>query len=163
MMIQPDAHKYANTALTLMRMFLESLSPILKNEWKIDNSNEDISFCIYSLLIASIECHSRTVLAGICSDSHEHQEIYRQIVNEILLCTDKPGIYPVEESCSTLAMGFWFMLQDEVLSYDNAVERQKCIEAIQPVYAHLVKILIRKSKLPDERSASKWNSVSRNT
>lgn len=158
MMIQPDAHKYANTALTLMRMFLETLSPIVKNEWKMDNQNEDIAFCIYSLFITSIEGHSRTILAGICSESQEHREIYMRIVNEILLCTDKPGIYPVEESCSTLAMGFWFMLQDEVLSYENEMERQRCLEAIQPVYAHLVKILVRKSKLPDERNVTKWNS-----
>lgn len=158
MMIQPDAHKYSNTALALMRLFLDSLSPIVKNEWKMDNMNEDITFCVYSLFITSIECHSRTILGGICTESPEHHEIYIRIVNEILLCTDKPGIYPVEESCSTLAMGFWFMLQDEVLSYDNAVERQRCLEAIQPVYAHLVKILVRKSKLPDERNAAKWNS-----
>jgi len=158
MMIQPDAHKYANTALTLMKMFLESLCPIVKNEWKVDNLNEDIAFCIYSLFITSIECHSRTILTGICSESPEHHEVYMRIVNEILLCTDKPGIYPVEESCSTLAMGFWFMLQDEVLSYDNATDRLRCLEAIQPVYAHLVKILVRKSKLPDERSVAKWNS-----
>lgn len=158
MMIQPDAHKYANTALALMRMFLETLSPIVKNEWKMDNQNEDIAFCIYSLFITSIEGHSRTILAGICSQSQEHREIYMRIVNEILLCTDKPGIYPVEESCSTLAMGFWFMLQDEVLSYEHEIERQRCLEAIQPVYAHLVKILVRKSKLPDEQNVTKWNS-----
>lgn len=158
MMIQPDAHKYSNTALTLMKMFLESLSPIVKNEWKMDNLNEDIAFSIYSLFITSIECHSRTILAGICTESPDHHEIYIRILNEILLCTDKPGIYPVEESCSTLAMGFWFMLQDEVLSYDNPVDRQRCLEAIQPVYAHLVKILVRKSRLPDERNVAKWNS-----
>lgn len=159
MMIQPDAYKYANTALALMRLFLDSLSPIVKNEWKMDNLNEDIAFCIYSLFITSIESHSRAILAGICTESPEHHEIYIRIVNEILLCTDKPGIYPVEESCSTLAMGFWFMLQDEVLSYDNPIERQRCLEAIQPVYALLVKILVRKSKLPDERNVQiKWNS-----
>ncbi|KAG5682378.1 hypothetical protein PVAND_011734 [Polypedilum vanderplanki] len=158
MMAQPDAYKYSNSALTLMRMFLESLSPIVKNEWKIDNLNEDIAFCIYSLFIASIECHSRTILAGIYAESVEHHEIYARFVNEILLCTDKPGNYPVEESCSTLAMGFWFLLQDEILSYDNPLERQKCLEAIQPVYAHLVKILVRKSQLPDEDNIGKWNS-----
>ncbi|XP_070509852.1 importin-13 isoform X2 [Chironomus tepperi] len=158
MMVLPEAHKYSATALALMRMFLELLSPIVKNEWKMDNLNEDIAFCIYSLFITSIECHSRTILAGICSESPDHHEIYVRFVNEILLCTDKPGTYPVEESCSTLAMGFWFMLQDEVLSYDNPVERQRCLAEIQPVYAHLVKILVRKSQLPDENCINKWNS-----
>lgn len=55
-------------------------------------------------------------------------------------------------------MGFWFMLQDEVLSYESPLERQRCLEAIQPVYAHLVKILVRKSQLPDDNSIGKWNS-----
>lgn len=158
MMVIPDAHKYSNTALTLMRLFLELLSPIVKNEWKMDNANEDIAFCIYSLFITSIECHSRTILVGICAESPDHHEIYVRFVNEILLCTDKPGTYPVEESCSTLAMGFWFMLQDEVLSYDNPLERSRCLAEIQPVYAHLVKILVKKSQLPDENNIDKWNS-----
>lgn len=157
MMVQPEAHKYTSTALTLMKMFLESLGPICKNEWKVDNLNEDIVFCIYSLLVTSIECHSRTVLNGIYSDS-PHHDVYLAIVNEILLCTDKPGIYPVEESCSTLTMGFWFMLQDEVLATNSAEERQKGLDAIRPIYAHLVRILVRKSKLPNEASIGKWNS-----
>jgi hypothetical protein len=158
MMIQPDAHKYSKTALILMEIFLESLSPIVRNEWKKDNLNEDIAFSIYSLFITSIECHSRAILIGMCSQSQEHHKVYEQIINEILLCTDKPGIYPVEESCSKLAMSFWFLLQDEVLSYENEIDRQRCLEAITPVYAHLVKILVRKSQLPDEQSAGKWNA-----
>lgn len=91
MMIQPDSHKYSETALRLMRMFLDSLSPITKNEWKQNNLNEDIAFCIYSLFITAIECHSRVILAGIASNSAEHHELYVRFVNEILLCTDKPG------------------------------------------------------------------------
>lgn len=158
MMIQPDAHKYSKTAMTLMKMFLESLSPIVRNEWKKDNMNEDIAFSIYSLFITSVECHSRTLLQGISSQSSEHHSIYEQFINEILLCTDKPGIYPVEESCSKLAMSFWFLLQDEVLSYDSEIERHRCLDAIRPVYAHLVKILVKKSCLPDEQNISKWNA-----
>jgi hypothetical protein len=81
MMIQPEAYKYANTSLTLMKMFLESLNPIVKNEWKIDNMNEDIAFCAYSLFITSIECHSRTVLAGISSESPDHHQVRAKIIS----------------------------------------------------------------------------------
>jgi len=34
-----------------------------------------------------------------------------RLIEKVIECTDKPGIYPVEESCSNLAMGFWYMLQ----------------------------------------------------
>lgn len=157
MMIQPDSHKYTNTALVLMKMFLDTLTPITKSEFKPNNLNEDIAFYIYSLFIATVECHSRVLLSGICSDNPEHHELYVRFVNEILMCSDKPGIYPVEESCSTITMGFWFMLQDEVLSNDNLNEQRKCLEHIRPVYAHLVKILVKKSQLPSDQSMGKWN------
>ena len=50
------------------------------------------------------------------------------------------------------------MLQDEVLSNEDTMEQRKCLDAIRPVYAHLVKILVRKSQLPSEQSIDKWNS-----
>lgn len=158
MMIQPDSHKYSNSALVMMKTFLDTLSPITKNEWQENNLNEDIAFYIYSLFTTTIECHSRIILAGICSKSPDHHEIYVRFVNEILMCTDKPGIYPVTESCSTITMGFWFMLQDEVLSNENVIEQRICLDHIRPVYAHLVKILVKKSQQPHEQNISSWNS-----
>lgn len=156
LMNQPDAQKSSNSALSLMKLFLQALTDITRNEWKENNLNEDIAFSIYSLFITSIECHSRVILAGITSDSAEHYDLYDKLVQEILLCTNKPGIYPVEESCSILAMGFWYMLQDEVLSMGNITDRTKCIAAIRPVYSHLVKVLVKKSQLPTEESRKNW-------
>lgn len=158
MMTQPDAHRYSNTALTLMKLFLESLSNITKAEWTENNLNEDIAVGIYTLFISSIECHSRLLIAGVLMESAEHRELYMRLIHEILQCTDKPGIYPVEESCSTLALGFWFMLQDEILSTDNEVELKKSLELITPLYSHLAKIIVRKAQQPDELSIDKWTS-----
>lgn len=110
-MIQPDAHKFSNTALILLKMYLDSLTNIAKAEWKENNLNEDIAFGIYTLFLSSIECHSRIILAGISTNNAEHNELYMRIVNLVLQCSDKPGTYPVEESCSILATGFWYMLQ----------------------------------------------------
>lgn len=111
MMTQPDSQRYSNTALILLNMFLTKLSPITQAEWKENNSNEDIAVNIYTLFISSIECHSRLLLAGLTRESSEHRDLYMRLIQEIINCTSKPGIYPVEESCSTLAMGFWYMLQ----------------------------------------------------
>lgn len=110
-MTQPDSQRYSNTALTLLNMFLSKLSPITQAEWKENNSNEDIAVNIYTLFISSIECHSRLLLGGLTRESSEHRNLYMGLIQEIINCTNKPGIYPVEESCSTLAMGFWYMLQ----------------------------------------------------
>lgn len=157
LLIQPDAHRYPNSALQLLNMVVESLSPITRAEWKENNSNEDIAFNIYTLLISSIECHSRLLIAGVLTESAEHRNLYMRLIHEILQCTDKPGIYPVEESCSILAMGFWYMLQDEVLSNDNVAQRTKALELIGPLYSHLTLILVRKAQQPDESSIDKWN------
>lgn len=135
---------------------MDSLSNITKNEWKTENSNEDIAFNIYTLFISSIECHSRLLIAGVLAESAEHRSLYVRLIQEILQCTDKPGIYPVEESCSVLAMGFWYMLQDEILSMENAVEKAKCLELIVPLYSHLAKILVRKAQQPDETALECW-------
>ena len=110
-MIQPDAHRFSNTALCLMKLFIESLSQITNAEWCENNLNEDIAVGIYTLFISAIECHSRFLLSGVLAESVEHRQLYDALIHEILQCTDKPGIYPVEESCSVLAMGFWYMLQ----------------------------------------------------
>lgn len=157
MMVQKDSNRYSNTALILMSLFLDYLSQITKAEWKENNSNEDIALEIYSLLITSIEGHLRVLLMGVLQDNRSHNELYMRLLHEILQCTDKPGIYPIEESCSTLAFGFWFMLQDHILGFDN-IDKQKSAEILEPLYSHLTRILIRKAKQPDEVCIGKWSS-----
>ncbi|XP_011208225.2 importin-13 isoform X1 [Bactrocera dorsalis] len=156
--IQPDCHSYPKTAFILIRMFLDSLCDITKMEWKRDNNNEDIVVNIYTLFVSAVERHSQLLLSGITTTDPELSVLYGRLVNEILQCTDKPGIYPVEESCSSMAMGFWYLLQDEVFAMHNEEERLKCWEYIKPLYAHLTRILVRKSEQPDDNSIDKWTS-----
>lgn len=156
--IQPDCHLYPKTAFILIKMFLDSLSNITKMEWKPDNNNEDIVSYIYTLFVSAVERHSQLLLSGITATDHELSSLYSRLVHEILQCTDKPGIYPVEESCSSMALGFWYLLQDEVFAMSNEEERLKCWEYIKPLYAHLTRILVRKSEQPDENSIDKWSS-----
>ncbi|XP_055377446.1 importin-13 [Condylostylus longicornis] len=154
--IQPDCHNYPKTAFLLIKMFLDSLCGITKSECKENNNNEDIVVNIYTLFISAIERHSQILLTGITTSDPEHSQLYQKLVHEILACTDKPGIFPVEESCSTLAMGFWFMMQDEVLSIQNTQDKFEHWAKIKPLYAHLTTILIRKARQPDETSIDRW-------
>lgn len=157
MLIQPDSQRYPISALAIINMIVDSLSHITKAEWKENNQNEDIAFNIYQLFISAIECHSRLLILGVLSESEVHRNLYQKLIQEVLACTDKPGIYPVEESCSHLAMGFWYMLQDEVLSNDTVMPiKDKGLELIGPIYSHLTKILIRKARQPDDNSLDKW-------
>ncbi|XP_065354856.1 importin-13 [Calliphora vicina] len=156
--IQPDCHLYPKTAFVLIKMFLDSLCDITKMEWKPDNNNEDIVSYIYTLFVSAVERHSQLLLSGITTTDPELSTLYSRLVHEILQCTDKPGIYPVEESCSSMALGFWYLLQDEVFAMSNEEERLKCWEYIKPLYAHLTRILVRKSEQPDENSIDKWSS-----
>lgn len=157
MLIQPDAHRYPNTALRLLTMVLDSLSTITKAEWKENNSNEDIAFNIYTLFIGMSECHSRALIQGAMNESEEHRNLFIRLIEEILQCTNKPGIFPVEESCSVLAMGFWYMLQEEILSTEDVNQKRKGLEIVLPLYSHLAKILVHKAQHPDEESLDKWN------
>lgn len=159
MLVQPDAHRYQNTALRLLNIALESLSQITKAEWKENNLNEDIAFNIYTLFISAIECHSKLLVSGVLSESADHSSLYMRLINEILQCTNKPGIYPVEESCSILSMGFWYMLQDEVLSHEAVLAaKDKGLQLLGQLYSHLTEILIRKAQQPDEASLEKWST-----
>lgn len=156
---QPDAHRYSNSALRILLAVLEALTPITKAEYKESNQNEDIVYNIYTMIIASMETHSALLISGLMSVTPEHRKLYMMVVEEVIQCTDKPGIYPLEESCSTLAMGFWYMLQEEVLSNDSISGiRGKALEMIVPLYEHLATILVRKGQQPDDSTLDQWSS-----
>ncbi|XP_068155353.1 importin-13 [Drosophila tropicalis] len=156
--IQPDCHNFPKTAFLLIKMFLDSLTEITKMEWKRDNNNEDIIVHIYMLFVSAVERHSTLLLSGVTASDPELSVLMNRMIQEILKCTDKPGIYPVEESCSTMALAFWYMLQDEVFAMPIEDQKLKCWEYIKPLYAHLTSILVRKSEQPDEKSLDKWSS-----
>uniref|UniRef100_W8B5B8 Importin-13 n=1 Tax=Ceratitis capitata TaxID=7213 RepID=W8B5B8_CERCA len=158
LIVQPDCHAFPKTAFVLIKMCLDSLSNITKMEWKRDNNNEDIVLNIYLLFVSFMERHSQLLLSGITSLDPELSTLYSRLVHELLQCTDKPGIYPVEESCSSMGLGFWYLLQDEVFAMHNYDERMKCWEYIKPLYAHVTNILVRKSEQPDDNSIDKWSS-----
>lgn len=159
MLTQPDANRYANSALRILLSVLEALSPITKAEFKEANQNEDIVYNIYTMIIASMETHSGLLISGLMSVSPEHRKLYVMVVEEVINCTNKPGIYPLEESCSTLAMGFWYMLQEEVLGNETISGiRDKALEMIKPLYEHLANVLVRKGQQPDDSTLDQWSA-----
>ncbi|XP_055593351.1 importin-13 [Uranotaenia lowii] len=153
-----NGNKFSTTVVRYMKLFLDVLNPILDAEWKENNENENLAFIIYTLFLSTLECYTSVICAGILSENEDLTKMYTNTVDLLIKCTNKPGTYPVDESCSTLAMEFWYMLQDEVFSMPNDDRKAKCWEAIKPVYAHIVRVLIRKSQLPNEKTLHRWNS-----
>ncbi|XP_050081937.1 importin-13 [Anopheles aquasalis] len=149
--------KYSVTIIHFMKMFLDVLVPILDAEYKECNDNENLALMMYGLFIATLEGFASAIFDGIATESEEVASVYTRTVDMLIKCTDKPGTYPVDEMCSTYALEFWYMLQEEVLSMDTGEHRSRCHDAIRPVYAHVVKVLVRKSQLPTDSSMHKWN------
>lgn len=56
------------------------------------------------------ECHSQKILKMLL-DEGESNEIATQVINVIINATVVPGRDPQDESLSTHAFGFWYILQ----------------------------------------------------
>ncbi|KAH8240428.1 hypothetical protein KR038_006745 [Drosophila bunnanda] len=143
------------TTIGVIKMCLDALSDITKAE--LNRGNESIDCHIYALLVNSMKRHSWMLLYELVSEE-ERFELLRRIIHELMQCTEKPGIYPVEERCSIKALPFWHVLQRNVLSMPTGHLKPKCLEYIKPVYAHLTRIMVRKSEQPDEKSLEEWTS-----
>lgn len=156
---QPDAHRYANSALGILTVVFETLARITKAEFKESNQNEDIAYTIYTMFTAAVENHSSFLATGLMGITPAHRSLYELIMSELMNCTNKPGFYPLEESCSSLSMGFWYLLQEEVTSNDVcANHRTQALEMIKPVYAHLASVLVRKGQQPDDSQLDQWTA-----
>lgn len=84
MLVQPDAHRYSDNAMTLLQLFLDELAPIAVAENCEDNQNEDIVAAIYTLFVTSIETHSRALIAGCIADSAAHLAVLDRLVGQVI-------------------------------------------------------------------------------
>lgn len=116
---------------------------------------KDIVANLYGLLVTIADAHSKMFINNLKSDNAEDQRISFDFFNSILKCTNLPGLYPVDESSSTLTFGFWYTLQDDILSLETA-ECAQLLLMIKPYYRDLVCIMLRKSMYPPSED-SDWS------
>lgn len=57
------------------------------------------------------DAHSKIFIENLKSENTEEYRITIDMFNSILRCTDLPGLYPIDESSSTMTFGFWYTLQ----------------------------------------------------
>lgn len=63
---------------------------------------------LYSLFVSIVEAHSQLLLRCLMS---EMRDVSLQLLQVILSCTNCPGNYPTQETCSQLTFGIWYILQ----------------------------------------------------
>ena len=78
---------------------------------------QELVASIYSLFISFAESHSRLLLDSLLSDEDKNNVL--QLIQLILQCSNSPGVYPINENTSQLALGFWYILQVWFLFYKS--------------------------------------------
>lgn len=161
----PQTHKYRTYVIKHTSSMLESFSKILEVERVNSDQNKDIVNNIYTLLITTADTHCKLFLSHLTTEtpSSPQQSTTPQVTHTlfqtILGCTNAPGAYPIDETCSTLTFGFWYTLQDDVMSMDgsqqNGGNAMMLLLEIKPYYRQLVKILLNKARFPLEEDESK--------
>ncbi|XP_018334256.1 importin-13 isoform X2 [Agrilus planipennis] len=154
--LHPQTYKYKSYVSRHATNFLQNFNKILEKERHSPNSNKDIVAGIYGLIVTLADTHSKQFIEDLKITNANGRELSITLLDCILKCSDLPGMYPVDESSSTLTFGFWFTLQDDVLSLDTA-ERTELLFMIKPYYRQLVVILLRKSQYPGSWEESGWS------
>ncbi|KAB0794665.1 hypothetical protein PPYR_11504 [Photinus pyralis] len=147
-MLQPQTLKFNTYVLKHTRNILEKFGKILQTESLTGDSNKDIIANIYGLIITIADTHAKLLISYLKSANPEEQQLTTDILACILGCSNLRGIYPVDESSSSLPFGFWYTLQDDILSLDSA-ECAELLRIVKPYYRQLVCILLRKSMYPN--------------
>ncbi|CAH1165774.1 unnamed protein product [Phyllotreta striolata] len=143
----PHTHKYKTHVFKYAAQILEKFDKILDVERNQQDMNKDIVATLYGLVITIGDSHSKIFIDNLKSQDADERRVSFDLLNFILKCTNLPGLYPVDESSSTLTFGFWYTLQDDVISLD-APDCASLILQIKPYYRDLVCVMLRKSMFP---------------
>ncbi|KAM6918779.1 importin-13-like [Xenentodon cancila] len=146
---QPDCQRYINALMSLMPLVL-ALHDQLKTA--AEDGEMETSHGICRIAVALGETHSRVLLEQL-----DHWQEYLALVNMILFCTGFPGHYPVSETTSSLTLTFWYTLQDDILSFEEA-KQAGYLQIYRPVYFQLVDVLLHKSHYPSQEEYASWSS-----
>lgn len=148
----PDASKYPS-------MILEMIDHINHFDELIKRASQDYDMdklnSIYSLIIIIGENHCQLLLNTIL-DKSEKKDVILKFIGFILQCSSTPGQYPVDEICSEQAFGFWYTLQDAIVSSTREFENLLLI--FHPIFQTLLDTYLVKLRYPPENVYKQWKS-----
>ncbi|KAJ8920238.1 hypothetical protein NQ315_011899 [Exocentrus adspersus] len=146
-MQHPRTNRYENHVRKYAAEILYKFEKILDAERNLPELNKDVIANLYGLIVTIADSHSQIFINNLKSQNEQERRISFDLFNSILKCTNLPGFYPIDESSSTLTFGFWYTLQDDIISLGTA-ECAQLILMAKPYYRNLVCILLRKSMFP---------------
>ncbi|CAH0554758.1 unnamed protein product [Brassicogethes aeneus] len=155
-MQHPHTFKYKNHVTKYGASMLYKFQRILDTERNSSDCNKDIVANLYGSIITTADHHSKILIDNLKSDNPENQKISFDFFDSILKCTNLPGYYPVDESCSTYTFAFWYTLQDDILALKTS-ECAQLLLMIKPYYRNLVCVMLRKAMFPTVEDES-WTS-----
>ncbi|XP_077981150.1 importin-13-like [Glandiceps talaboti] len=146
----PIAYKYPHTVIKMVPLVLQ-----LRDLFTSAVQEKDMDRCqgICRLAVSIGENHSKAILE--CSD--EYKQHVMELTRFILGFSALPGHYPVDETISNIPFGFWYILQDDIISAE-AEKFQEYTYIYTPIYMSLVEILISKVQYPDESEYEGWTA-----
>ncbi|XP_069674561.1 importin-13 isoform X2 [Periplaneta americana] len=157
MATHPDTHKYPSTCLRLLAKLLP-LHQIIQAQHQqregVDQGDQELVSSIYSLFISLAESHSRLLLDSLLNEGEDKSNVL-QLIQLILQCSNSPGVYPIQENTSQLALGFWYILQDDIIASEPE-QFHLYVALLSPVYRALAEVMLHKSMLPAAEDA--WSS-----
>lgn len=147
----PDTLKYPVTIEKLLP-FVVGLQPMLDKSV----ADEDMESCagLTRLLATLCESQCKLLLDLACRSDEDSCKLPLQLVKMMLQCTSLPGHYPVDETVSEMALSFWYILQEDIISSDEG-RCQSLIQLFYPTYIALMHVLMGKAQYPE------WNNFQR--
>uniref|UniRef100_A0AAY4AXP2 Importin-13 n=2 Tax=Denticeps clupeoides TaxID=299321 RepID=A0AAY4AXP2_9TELE len=146
---QPSCRRFVDVLVKLVSLVLGLQEQLRK---AVQDGDMETSHGICRVAVALGETHCRTLL-----EQAEHWQDFQALVSMILFCTGIPGHYPVEETCSSLTLTFWYTLQDDVTSLE-AGQQTLYLQAYRPVFFQLVDVLLHKSRFPGHQAYASWSA-----
>lgn len=76
------------------------------------NCFQGLICAVFTLMVTVAESHSHLLLDSLLMpEGSPARNTAMRLIQGILQCSNMPGQYPLDESCSQMAFGFWYMLQ----------------------------------------------------
>ncbi|XP_071799538.1 importin-13-like isoform X1 [Asterias amurensis] len=147
---QPVAFKYPLSIRKVIKQVLQ-LQDHLSSA--VQDKDMDVVQGICRLAVSLGENNAKILLESKGEDRQQAVEF----TNLIIGFTALPGHYPVDESISNIPFGFWYILQDDIVSSDQE-EFQEYVRVFAPVYMHLVEVMLTKVQYPPDEEYNSWNA-----
>lgn len=135
----PSTYKFRSFIIKLTQNVLNNFMKILRTENNSDEPSKDVLTAFYSLIVAIADSHSKLFIELLLEENKMHNQLTIDLLTCMLECASCKGVYPTEETSSSICFGVWYTLQDDIL----ALETGKCAELllmVKPFYRELLQV-----------------------